>query len=94
MDKTGLISELLQDDAAKVTLITRPRRFGKTLAMSMFADFLDIRRNSSSHFDALYISDQKDLCDLWMNQWPVIFFSLKDVDGLDFNTAYQIFFRY
>lgn len=91
VDKTGLISELLQDDAAKVTLITRPRRFGKTLAMSMFADFLDIRRNSSSHFDGLYIADQNDLCDLWMNQWPVIFFSLKDVDGLDFNTAYQRF---
>ncbi len=46
IDKSGLIAELLRNEATKVTLITRPRRFGKTLAMSMLADFFDIRREA------------------------------------------------
>ena len=89
IDKTGLIKDLLCNNTAKVTLITRPRRFGKTLAMSMMADFLDIRRESKGHFKGLKVEQEKEICDQWMNQCPTIFFSMKDVDGLDFESAYQ-----
>lgn len=88
IDKTGLINGLLQNEPAEVTLITRPRRFGKTLAMSMFASFLDIRQNNRTLFEGLEVSEDEHLCELWMNQWPVIFFSFKNVDGLSFDSAY------
>lgn len=55
IDKTGLIKNLLQNNLSKGTLITRPRRFGKTLAMCMLADFFDIRKDSRALFDGLYI---------------------------------------
>lgn len=58
IDKTFLIYELLKTPATKVTLITRPRRFGKTLGMSMLADFFDIRKESSSLFEGLDISEK------------------------------------
>ncbi|MGN0292679.1 MAG: AAA family ATPase [Lachnospiraceae bacterium] len=90
VDKSGLISELLRDGAAEVTLITRPRRFGKTLGMSMLASFFDISRNSRSLFEGLEISGERQICEEWMNQWPVIFVSLKDVDGLDFDGAFAM----
>ena len=89
IDKSGLISDLLQNNTAKVTLITRPRRFGKTLAMSMLSDFLDIRKQSKEHFKGLKIEKEEQICEQWMNQCPTIFFSMKDVDGLDFENAYQ-----
>ena len=57
IDKTGLINGLLQNEPAEVTLITRPRRFGKTLAMSMFASFLDIRKNNRTLFEGLEVSE-------------------------------------
>lgn len=88
VDKSSLIAELLETTATKVTLITRPRRFGKTLGMSMLADFFDIRKDSRTLFEGLEISDSKELCREWMNQWPTIFFSLKDIDGLTFLDAY------
>ena len=88
IDKTFLIYELLKTPATKVTLITRPRRFGKTLGMSMLADFFDIRKESSSLFEGLDISEKASLCNEWMNQYPVIFLSLKDIDGLTFEDAY------
>ena len=88
VDKSSFISELLQTSAAKVTLITRPRRFGKTLGMSMLSDFFDIRKDSTALFEGLEIADRVDLCREWMNQWPTIFFSLKDIDGLTFQDAY------
>lgn len=88
IDKTGLINSLLQNEPAEVTLITRPRRFGKTLAMSMVASFLDIRKKNQNLFEGLEIFRNSQLCELWMNQWPVIFFSFKNVDGLSFNSAY------
>lgn len=88
IDKTGLINGLLQNEPAEVTLITRPRRFGKTLAMNMFASFLDIRQNNRTLFEGLEVSEDEHLCELWMNQWPVIFFSFKNVDGLSFDSAY------
>ena len=89
VDKSGLIREMLTSSAAKVTLITRPRRFGKTLGMSMLENFFNIRKNSEKLFENLEISGNRELCDQWMNQWPVIFFSLKDIDGLDFQSAYD-----
>ncbi len=89
VDKTFLIKELLKTTATKVTLITRPRRFGKTMAMSMLADYFDIRENSQDLFDGLEISKETDLCKEWMNQWPVVFLSLKDIDGLNFADAYD-----
>lgn len=89
VDKTFLIKELLKTTATKVTLITRPRRFGKTMAMSMLATYFDIRENSQDLFDGLEISKETDLCKEWMNQWPVVFLSLKDIDGLNFEDAYE-----
>ena len=89
VDKTFLIKELLKTTATKVTLITRPRRFGKTMAMSMLATYFDIRENSQDLFDCLEISKETDLCKEWMNQWPVVFLSLKDIDGLNFEDAYE-----
>ena len=91
VDKTFLIKELLKTTATKVTLITRPRRFGKTMAMSMLATYFDIRENSQDLFDGLEISKETDLCKEWMNQWPVIFLSLKDVDGLSYEEAENAF---
>lgn len=89
IDKTGLIEELLKTTATKVTLITRPRRFGKTLGMSMLENFFDIRKDSKLLFEGLEIADKQALCEAWMNQYPVIFLSLKSVDGNDFSTAYS-----
>lgn len=89
VDKSGLISELLERETAEVTLITRPRRFGKTLGMSMLANFFDVRKDSGRLFDGLEIMKNKTLCERWMNQCPTILFSLKDIDGLTFLNAYN-----
>lgn len=89
VDKSFFISELLKTPATKVTLITRPRRFGKTLGMSMLDSFFDIQRNSEDLFAELNIFQERELCKEWMNQWPTIFFSLKDIDGLTFEEAYD-----
>ena len=89
IDKTGLICELLKTIGTKVTLITRPRRFGKTLGMSMLENFFDIRKDSRSLFEGLEIAGQQEICREWMNQWPVISLSFKAIEGNDFSTAYQ-----
>ncbi|MDO5765686.1 MAG: AAA family ATPase, partial [Elusimicrobiales bacterium] len=89
IDKTGLIEELLKTDATQVTLITRPRRFGKTLGMSMMAEFFDIRKDSHALFEGLSISENKELCKSWMNQYPTVFVSFRNVDGLNFKQAYE-----
>lgn len=89
VDKSGLISELLKEESTEVTLITRPRRFGKTLGMSMLASFFDIRKDNKRFFKGLEIAKNTSLCRKWMNQWPTIFFSLKDIDGLTFQSAYN-----
>lgn len=91
VDKSGLISALLQTAATKVTLITRPRRFGKTLGMSMLESFFDIRKDSRKLFDGLEISECTELCSQWMNQWPTAFVSFRQVDGLSFSSAYDMF---
>ena len=88
VDKTKLISDLLEEETAEVTLITRPRRFGKTMAMSMLSHFFDIRKDSKAMFQGLKIAENTELCDEWMNQWPVIFLSFRRVDGLNFQGAY------
>ena len=87
VDKTGLIEDLLEKETAEVTLITRPRRFGKTMGMSMLANFFDIRKDSKAMFEGLEISKNAALCSEWMNQWPVLFVSFKDIDGLTFASA-------
>ena len=75
IDKTGFIKELL-DRTFDVNLITRPRRFGKTLTMSMLAAFFDIRKDSRKLFDGLEIAKNAEFCEEWMNQWPVLFLTL------------------
>ena len=90
VDKTGLIADLLEKETAEVTLITRPRRFGKTMGMSMLANFFDIRRDSQAMFEGLEIAQNTALCREWRNQWPVLFLSFKRVDGLDFGSAYEM----
>lgn len=89
IDKSGLIKELLKRESAEVTLITRPRRFGKTMGMSMLAHFFDIRSDNRELFDGLEIIRDEALCRAWMNQYPVVFLTLKDIDGLTFEDAYE-----
>ena len=89
VDKTEMIYELVHDTDNAVTLFTRPRRFGKTLNMSMMASFFDIRRDSREVFKGLNIAKHDDFCSEWMNRYPVLFISFKDVDGLDFESAYR-----
>ena len=90
IDKSGLIEELLNRTGTKVTLITRPRRFGKTLGMSMLENFFDIRRDSRRLFEGLKIAEYPAICEMWMNQYPTAFISLRQVDGLDFTGAYDM----
>ena len=90
VDKTELIQALVKTEPAEITLFTRPRRFGKTLVMSMLASFFDIRRDSRALFEGLKIAEDQKLCELWMNQWPVIFLSLKDAGGESFEDAYGL----
>lgn len=89
VDKTGLIEELLKTEA-EVTLIIRPRRFGKTLGMSMLESFFDIRKNSRKLFEGLEIARQSELCSKWMNQYPTVSVSFRQVDGLNFTSAYDM----
>ena len=90
VDKTELIYELINDTDNKVTLFTRPRRFGKTLMMSMIENFFSIRKNSENIFKGLAITEHSDFCKEWMNQYPVLFLSFKDVDGENFEGAYKM----
>ncbi len=85
IDKTMLIEQTL-NNWSKVTLFTRPRRFGKTLGMSMLRSFFEIGTDKSL-FDGLYISQNKSLCDEHMGKYPVIFLTLKGVEGLTFTKA-------
>ena len=85
VDKTGFIADLLRD-WGEVNLFTRPRRFGKTLNMSMLKCFFEIGTDKSL-FDGLKIAENKELCAEYQGQFPVIFISLKSVDGLTFEAA-------
>lgn len=90
VDKTELLYDLVGRTNNKVTLFTRPRRFGKTLNMSMIESFFDITRDSKEIFEGLHIAKHEEFCSAWMNQYPVLFLSFKDVDGLDFAEAYPM----
>ncbi len=85
IDKTKLIEELLEG-GNKVSLFTRPRRFGKTLNMSMLRSFFEIEADRNL-FDGLYISSRKDLCDKYMGKYPVIFITLKGAEGRNYEEA-------
>lgn len=88
IDKTRFIEQLLQN-WGKVNLFTRPRRFGKTLNMSMLKSFFEIGTDSSL-FEGLYISNNTELCNEYMGKYPVIFLSLKGVDGLTFSKSKEM----
>ena len=88
VDKTELIYELVNDTDNVVTLFTRPRRFGKTLMMSMIDNFFNIRKESKKIFEGLAIAKYKDFCEKWMNQYPVLFISLKDAESETYEVAY------
>ncbi len=89
IDKTEIIEEYLIDKFDKAVLFARPRRFGKTLTMTMFRDFLDIRQNSSSIFDGLKVMEYPELVNKYMNKYPVVFISLKEIFGDDFEAIFQ-----
>ncbi len=91
IDKTGFISEFLSENTAKVSLITRPRRFGKSLLLDMLAEFFDRTKNSREIFDGLAVSQDKKLCAKWMNKYPVIYLSLNDIKADSFEIAYTLF---
>lgn len=87
-DKTGFIKEFfLGSSTADVTILARPGRFGKTLLLSMLTEFLDITKDSRALFEGLAVSANKELCEEWMNQYPVISFSLRGVAGKTFEEA-------
>jgi len=85
VDKTKLIGNLIETRSA-VTLFTRPRRFGKTLNMSMLKNFFEIGSDPSL-FDGLAIADNKELCQKYQGKYPVISISLKTVSGLSYGDA-------
>lgn len=91
VDKTGLIRDLL-NNWGKVNLFTRPRRFGKTLSANMLKSFFEIGTDKTL-FDGLVISNEMDLCEMYMGKFPVVFLSLKGVDGLTFEDAYGMLRR-
>ncbi len=88
VDKSGLIHDILSD-RAKVTLFTRPRRFGKSLNMGMLKSFFEIGADEKL-FDGLAIREDKKLCDEYMGRYPVISISLKSVDGSSYDDAYSM----
>ncbi len=85
VDKTKLIEQLVET-GGEVTLFTRPRRFGKTLNMSMLRAFFEMGADASL-FEGLHIAENKTICEEYMGRYPVIFLSLKSVEGLDFEAA-------
>lgn len=89
VDKTKLIENLI-NNCGKVNIFTRPRRFGKSLNMSMLKCFFEIGTDTSL-FNGLYISDNKELCEKYMDKYPVISLTLKDIEGSDFKEALKRF---
>ena len=88
VDKSELIEELIHSQA-DVTLFTRPRRFGKTLIMRMLESFFSINKDSKRLFDGLKISDNTELCESYMNQYPTIFLTFKEIEGRNFELAFK-----
>ena len=89
VDKTEIMYELVHDTNNKVSLFTRPRRFGKTLMMSMMENFFNVRKESGDLFQGLAISRHQEFCKKWMNQYPVLFVSFKDAEADEFDLAYE-----
>ena len=87
VDKTAVIEEYLVKHFEKAVLFTRPRRFGKTLTMTMFRDFLDVRQDSLEIFKGLEIMGHTDVVEKYMNKYPVVFLSLKEVFGQSFEAV-------
>ena len=85
VDKTSLIEQIL-NNGSEVTLFTRPRRFGKSLNMNMLQSFLEIGCDKSL-FNGLKVSREKELCEEYMGKFPVISLTLKNVEGLNFESA-------
>ena len=91
VDKTEILFELVEETKNEVTLFTRPRRFGKTLMMSMMDCFFDCTRDSKDLFNETNIlNNHPDFCQNHMNQYPTLFITLKDVESLSFDTAYAM----
>lgn len=88
IDKTGLITELLKNQS-EVTLFTRPRRFGKSLNMSMLKSFFSVHSNKRL-FDGLQVAQEKELCEKYMGKFPVILISLKGIESLTYEGAFQM----
>lgn len=88
VDKTGLITELLKNQS-EVTLFTRPRRFGKSLNMSMLKNFFSVRSNKQL-FDGLKVTKEKELCEKYMQKFPVILISLKGMEALTYEGAFEM----
>ena len=90
VDKTELLYDLVNGTDNEVTLFTRPRRFGKTLMMSMMESFFSIQKGDSRDvFEGLNIMKHEAFCAEWMNQYPVLFLTFKGVEALCFNDAYK-----
>ncbi len=90
VDKTDILYELVEEKDNQVTLFTRPRRFGKTLMMSMMSNFFSITKDGRAIFEGLKITEYKKFCGKWMNQYPVLFLSFKDVEAENFEGAYDM----
>ena len=86
IDKTMYISQIVRDGADSI-LFTRPRRFGKTTFQSMLRAFFDIREVNRDIFTGLAIMDDEETVEKWMNKWPVIHLTFKDIDGPSFSSA-------
>ena len=87
VDKTSFIEEMLRTPPPKVSLVTRPRRFGKTLTMTMLQEFFDIRQDSRAIFNGLAVSRNTALCEKWMNKYPAVFITLKGIEGRNYDFA-------
>ena len=88
VDKTGFIRDLV-NTRGSVNLFTRPRRFGKSLNMDMLKSFFEIGTDPEL-FEGLEISKETEICEQYMGKYPVISISLKDVEGMEFETAYDM----
>ena len=89
IDKTMHISQIVRDGSDSI-LFTRPRRFGKTTFQSMLKAFFDIREDNREIFTGLAIMDDEEAVEGWMNKWPVIHLTFKDIDGPDFDSAIDV----
>ncbi len=87
VDKTSIIEEMLTGSRSKVSLITRPRRFGKSLMMSMLHAFFDISKDNRHLFEGLAILKNTELCEKWMNKCPTVSLSLKGITGNNYSSS-------